>query len=394
MAPRPCTPKRLCALICIITTLLLLAWALRISDLQVIPPSSAVPAELTEPQQRRQQLMKQEQQHPQHHQQQHQQQGRVEEAGSEDAPVPSDHGAGRSPEPTAARHRPPGGTQHTRAPPGRPPERGQRHTTPGARRPLPARPLRGYVGVPHGEPLRLRCGDCALVSSSGQMLGTGAGRDIDGAECVWRMNNAVLAPRYRDDVGARASVRVVSHTSVPLLARAAAAFFGNGSDNTQGNATYVVWGPRRNMQRDPPGTVYRTLLALKSRFPWAQIFTLTDEQMQRCDEIFKNETGKDRLKSGAYLSTGWFTMVLAMEVCDSIHVYGMIDDAYCSRPNARTVPYHYYDPQGRNECSEYAVHERARTGAHRFFTEKAVFGRWAKHHRIAFSHPTWPTPPA
>ncbi|XP_061406342.1 LOW QUALITY PROTEIN: alpha-N-acetylgalactosaminide alpha-2,6-sialyltransferase 3-like [Lethenteron reissneri] len=252
------------------------------------------------------------------------------------------------------------------------------------------RPLPSYIGVPRGEPLRLRCGDCALVSSSGQMLGTGAGRDIDGAECVWRMNNAVLAPRYRADVGARASVRVVSHTSVPLLARAAAAFFGNGSDNTQGNATYVIWGPLKNMQRDPPGPVYRKILDLKSRFPWARIFTLTDEQMQRCDEMFKNETGKDRLKSGAYLSTGWFTMVLAMEVCDSIHVYGMIDDAYCSRPDHRTVPYHYYQPNGSTECEEYSRQEHARGGTHRFVTEKAVFGRWAAQRNVRFSHPEWP----
>ncbi|XP_078459329.1 alpha-N-acetylgalactosaminide alpha-2,6-sialyltransferase 3-like [Lampetra planeri] len=252
------------------------------------------------------------------------------------------------------------------------------------------RPLPSYIGVPRGEPLRLRCGDCALVSSSGQMLGTGAGRDIDGAECVWRMNNAVLAPRYRDDVGARASVRVVSHTSVPLLARGAAAFFGNGSDNTQGNATYVIWGPLKNMQRDPPGPVYRKILDMKSRFPWARIFTLTDEQMQRCDEMFKNETGKDRLKSGAYLSTGWFTMVLAMEVCDSIHVYGMIDDAYCSRPDHRTVPYHYYQPNGSTECQEYSRQEHGRGGTHRFVTEKAVFGRWAAQRNVRFSHPEWP----
>lgn len=36
-----------------------------------------------------------------------------------------------------------------------------------------------------------------------------------------------------------------------------------------------------------------------------------------------------RMKTGAFLSTGFFTMILAIEMCDSIHVYGMIDDSYC-----------------------------------------------------------------
>lgn len=36
-----------------------------------------------------------------------------------------------------------------------------------------------------------------------------------------------------------------------------------------------------------------------------------------------------RMKTGAFLSTGFFTMILAIDMCDSIHVYGMIDDNYC-----------------------------------------------------------------
>lgn len=44
-----------------------------------------------------------------------------------------------------------------------------------------------------------------------------------------------------------------------------------------------------------------------------------------------------RMKSGTYLSTGWFTMVLAMELCEQIHIFGMISDGYCryGRPQGR-----------------------------------------------------------
>lgn len=35
------------------------------------------------------------------------------------------------------------------------------------------------------------------------------------------------------------------------------------------------------------------------------------------------------MKTGAFLSTGFFTMILAIDMCDSIRVYGMVDDGYC-----------------------------------------------------------------
>lgn len=36
-----------------------------------------------------------------------------------------------------------------------------------------------------------------------------------------------------------------------------------------------------------------------------------------------------RMKSGSFLSTGWFTMILAMELCEQIYVFGMVSDSYC-----------------------------------------------------------------
>ncbi|KAJ8793454.1 hypothetical protein J1605_019288 [Eschrichtius robustus] len=95
-----------------------------------------------------------------------------------------------------------------------------------------------------------------------------------------------------------------------------------------------------------------------------------------------------RVQSGSYLSTGWFTFILAMDACYGIHVYGMINDTYCKTEGYRKVPYHYYE-QGRDECDEYFLHEHAPYGGHRFITEKKVFAKWAKKHRIIFTHPNW-----
>ncbi|XP_038600617.1 alpha-N-acetyl-neuraminyl-2,3-beta-galactosyl-1,3-N-acetyl-galactosaminide alpha-2,6-sialyltransferase isoform X2 [Tachyglossus aculeatus] len=211
-------------------------------------------------------------------------------------------------------------------------------------------PLRfqGYSSVPDGKPLvRSPCGRCAVVSSSGQMLGSRRGPEIDRTECVLRMNQAPTAG-YEADVGNRSTLRVVSHTSVPLLLRNQSYFFGQSRETV-----YVVWGPGKHMSRVAGGSTYRTLLKVKEMYPGLQLYTLTDHMMTYCDEVFQNETGKNREKSPP------------------------------------SVPYHYFENGKLDECRMYLAHERAPRGAHRFITEKAVFSRWAKKRDIVFTHPSW-----
>ncbi|XP_025915451.1 alpha-N-acetyl-neuraminyl-2,3-beta-galactosyl-1,3-N-acetyl-galactosaminide alpha-2,6-sialyltransferase isoform X1 [Apteryx rowi] len=197
--------------------------------------------------------------------------------------------------------------------------------------------FQGYSRVPDGKPLvRAPCRRCALVSSSGQMLGSRLGKAIDGEECVLRMNHAPTRG-YEEDVGVRSTIRVVSHTSVPLLLRNQPYFFKQSQETV-----YIVWGPTKKMSREKAGPTYRALLKVMEKYPSLQIYTLTEQKMAYCDDVFQNETGKNRMKSGSFLSTGWFTMILAMELCEQILVFGMVNDNYCSfvlRPaGRRTTP--------------------------------------------------------
>uniref|UniRef100_A0A670JRK7 alpha-N-acetylneuraminyl-2,3-beta-galactosyl-1,3-N-acetylgalactosaminide6-alpha-sialyltransferase n=1 Tax=Podarcis muralis TaxID=64176 RepID=A0A670JRK7_PODMU len=254
---------------------------------------------------------------------------------------------------------------------------------------LPAGPgaaqFEGYISVPDGKPLaRVPCRQCAVVSSSGQMLGSRSGKEIDEKECVLRMNQAPTQG-YEEDVGGRSTIRVVSHTSIPLLLRNQSYFFKQSRDTI-----YVIWGPTRLMSREKVGLVYRTLLKVKEMYPSLHLYTLTDQMMVHCDELFLLETGKNRMKSGSFLSTGWFTMVLAMELCEQIFVFGMVSENYCRDRIQPTVPYHYFEKGELDECKMYLTHERAPHGGHRFITEKAVFSRWAKKRNIVFTHPSWP----
>ncbi|XP_018590154.1 alpha-N-acetylgalactosaminide alpha-2,6-sialyltransferase 3 [Scleropages formosus] len=247
----------------------------------------------------------------------------------------------------------------------------------------PSKAHSGYVSIPDQEPLKLYCDVCSVVSSSGQMLGRLAGPEIDSASCVWRMNNAPTRG-FERDVGRRTTLRVVSHTSVPLLLQRQQHFFGQANDTV-----YVIWGPLRNMRRDGKGIVYNMLRQVMDSYPQARIFVTTEERMNYCDRVFKEETGKDRIQSGSYLSTGWFTLILAKDMCKEIRVYGMINNTYCRTVGYKKVPYHYYEAGSRDECAEYLLHESAPYGGHRFITEKSVFAKWAKVHPMKFFHPTW-----
>ncbi|XP_005293516.3 alpha-N-acetyl-neuraminyl-2,3-beta-galactosyl-1,3-N-acetyl-galactosaminide alpha-2,6-sialyltransferase isoform X1 [Chrysemys picta bellii] len=242
----------------------------------------------------------------------------------------------------------------------------------------------GYSRVPDGKPLvRAQCRQCALVSSSGQMLGSRLGKEIDQMECVLRMNQAPTNG-YEEDVGTKSTIRVVSHTSIPLLLRNQSYFFKQSWETI-----YIVWGPMRKMSREKGGLTYRILQEMKEMYPSLQIYTLTERMMAYCDEVFQVETGKNRMKSGSFLSTGWFTMILAMELCEQIFVFGMVSDSYCREKNHPRVPYHYFEKGKLDECRMYLAHERAPRGGHRFITEKTVFSHWAKTRNIVFNHTSW-----
>ncbi|KAF7696816.1 alpha-N-acetylgalactosaminide alpha-2,6-sialyltransferase 6 [Silurus meridionalis] len=243
----------------------------------------------------------------------------------------------------------------------------------------------GYIPVFGNKSLTLHCSQCALVTSSSHVLGTGAGAEIDHAECVIRMNDAPTAG-FEADVGNKTSLRVVAHSSVIRLVRKPQEFL-----NCSDCPSVIFWGPPTKIGRDAKGTLYRLIHRAAMTYTNLTTFAVTPSKMRKFDTLFYKETGRDRQKSQSWLSTGWFTMVIAIEICDNIKVYGMVPPNYCGRhPQPKRMPYHYYKPRGPDECVTYLTNERGRRGNHhRFITEKQVFSRWAKLYNISFVHPTW-----
>ncbi|XP_072560464.1 alpha-N-acetylgalactosaminide alpha-2,6-sialyltransferase 5 isoform X4 [Paramormyrops kingsleyae] len=241
----------------------------------------------------------------------------------------------------------------------------------------------------HTEPLNMHCRTCALVTSSGQLIGGGRGREIDSAECVIRMNDAPTQD-YQRDVGDRTSLRVVAHSSMQRVLHGRRELL-NGSRDT----VFIFWGPSAYMRRDGKGLVYNNLRLVKQVLPELRVYIISRQKMLQFDELFKRETGKDRKMSNSWLSTGWFTVAIALELCDRINIYGMVSPDHCREPLHPSVPYHYYEPAGTDECTMYVSHEGGRRGSHhRFLTEKRVFASWACIFDIHFYQPEWsPEPP-
>lgn len=160
--------------------------------------------------------------------------------------------------------------------------------------------------------LDINCSQCALVSSSGQMLGAGAGEEIDKIGCVIRMNNAPTKG-FEKDVGRRTTVRVVSHTSVPLLVKNEQYYFQQSAE-----ITYVFWGPERNMRQDGKGHIFNALLKMAKKYPNVRMYAVTKDKIDYCDGVFQNETGKNRYGMSLTHLTQFNSLVVQIE---SVAIY-------------------------------------------------------------------------
>ncbi|XP_005346105.1 alpha-N-acetylgalactosaminide alpha-2,6-sialyltransferase 6 isoform X2 [Microtus ochrogaster] len=241
-----------------------------------------------------------------------------------------------------------------------------------------------YFPILGNKTLPSRCNQCVIVTSSSHLLGTKLGPEIERAECTIRMNDAPTTG-YSADVGNKTTFRIVAHSSVFRVLRKPQEFV-----NRTPETVFIFWGPPNKMQK-PQGSILRVIQRAGLAFPNMEAYAVSPARMQQFDDLFRGETGKDREKSHSWLSTGFFTMVIAVELCDHVHVYGMVPPDYCSqRPRLQRMPYHYYEPKGPDECVTYIQNEHSRKGNHhRFITEKRVFSSWAQLYGITFSHPSW-----
>uniref|UniRef100_A0A669CE53 ST6 N-acetylgalactosaminide alpha-2,6-sialyltransferase 6 n=1 Tax=Oreochromis niloticus TaxID=8128 RepID=A0A669CE53_ORENI len=196
------------------------------------------------------------------------------------------------------------------------------------------------------EIMTMQCHNCAFLTSSGHILGSGVGDEIDHTECVICINDAPTTG-YESDVGGHSSVSYVFRNPNEFLRR------------TDSHSVIIFWGPPYKIRKDPKAAFYGSLQRVSMTYRNISYLTVTPSKMLTFDDLFLRETGYDQ---------------------DQSH----------STPGIKKVRYHYYDRWWVNECATYFQHENRRSqGQHRFITEKRLFARWAKQYNITFTHPRW-----
>ncbi|XP_038055706.1 alpha-N-acetylgalactosaminide alpha-2,6-sialyltransferase 3-like [Patiria miniata] len=237
-----------------------------------------------------------------------------------------------------------------------------------------------YKSMVDLQPLDFHCNTCALVSSSGQLLHQRAGRQIDSHSCILRMN---VAPTkgFEVDVGFKTTIRIICFISTLGLKTKASELL-TGAQQAE---RYLFWGLNTPKHKE---ALKRVQMLAKGYD--AEFYSLDDAGETEAVRLFESETGKDRAKTNSWLSTGWFTMMLAIDMCEEIHVYGMVPDDHCRKYSHKPVRYHYWQTSwGPSECDHYKANEYTKKGGHRFLTEKAIFQRWAMKYNITFHNPGW-----
>ncbi|XP_071953502.1 alpha-N-acetylgalactosaminide alpha-2,6-sialyltransferase 3-like [Antedon mediterranea] len=245
----------------------------------------------------------------------------------------------------------------------------------------------GYVALPGLEPLSLQCSECAFVTSSGRLQGEGAGEEIDEAPCVIRMN-AAPTNGYEKDVGRKTTFRIIGHRNFPRMMNSEEKRkYHLVNATTKSDNIVLVWlyavdfNPKRNPAR-------RWASAMAQKYRTTNFYMANYKTMTENEEIFTAELGVSRKEANTWLTTGWNSMLFALDVCKKVTVYGMIYEDFCKEhPNDQKY-YHYFD-HVQHECKYYAVSENKLSTGHKFVTEKAVFARWAETHNITFKYPSW-----
>ncbi|CAL8238564.1 unnamed protein product [Lota lota] len=151
-----------------------------------------------------------------------------------------------------------------------------------------------------------RCRSCAVVGNSGNLKGSYYGRIIDSNDLVIRMNQAPTQG-FEDDVGARTTHHLMYPESAINL----------------GPNTSLVLIPFKTLDLQwlinafTTGTVQQTY-----RRVMARIQANREKVMIYSPEFMKYAYDNWLDKHGRYPSTGFFSLMFALHICDEVSVFG------------------------------------------------------------------------
>ncbi|XP_077977575.1 alpha-N-acetylgalactosaminide alpha-2,6-sialyltransferase 5-like [Glandiceps talaboti] len=182
--------------------------------------------------------------------------------------------------------------------------------------------LHGYVAIADSQKHleHRQCGECAIVSSSGRILGQNAAGEIDRTDCVMRMNNAPVKG-YEHEVGRRTTIRVISFASIGGF-DPSALFHPSTSPGI-----VIFWVSLEQLSLDYNSSAFYTISEYQKSFSHIKFYIFTNEKLYEMQSRYEKETS---YKIGhIWASTGWFTVMFSLEICDKITIHGMSNPSFC-----------------------------------------------------------------
>lgn len=230
-----------------------------------------------------------------------------------------------------------------------------------------------FTGTPAKIPLNAT-NKIAVVGSSGNLLTHRNGGLIDDCDMVIRMN-AAPTRNFEPHVGSKTTIRIVAHNAVN----------SNLAGMCRGLRYLVIWGAEQHYV-----SILPRVRELKRKFPSLTIYRLSQEAMKLNDEEFEVQTGVNRLASGAWLSTGWFALYLALNLLDieestpaTAHIDKIVMGiGFGCAERIAGANYHYWEKTVK-EAGYMMQNQQARKG-HRFLTEMQIFEKWCQSYPLVF----------
>ncbi|KAI8508331.1 hypothetical protein Bbelb_134300 [Branchiostoma belcheri] len=190
---------------------------------------------------------------------------------------------------------------------------------------------------------------CAVVGSSGILMNSRCGNEIDSSDFVIRFNMAPVGGRFRADVGSKVDIVTVNGDSIR-----------SRYDKLETNisrtmfTTYVRQYNKNTLLWSVPFTseahtayVLRTYQVLKKAgAPQAVVFA--NPGYMACTNTYWRQRGFTRAPR---LSTGMFLTSAALQFCEEVYLYGFwpfpVDTA------GNVLPYHYYSKGQRGRLNKW-----------------------------------------
>ncbi|XP_035693998.1 beta-galactoside alpha-2,6-sialyltransferase 2-like isoform X2 [Branchiostoma floridae] len=189
---------------------------------------------------------------------------------------------------------------------------------------------------------------CAAVMSSGAMLGSRLGKDIDSHDAVLRYNSAPTK-RYQSDVGSKTTLRLMNSQVVVKQSK-----YHWFTDPRYRNVTMVLWDPMSyggtmaEWYKKPDFNLFPAYEKRRRASPREHLYIMDPRYLWELWEVLHRNTREKIVRNVP--SSGFMGIHLLLSLCDTVDVYEYV-------PSKReTQRCHYYGEEMDIACTYGAYH--------------------------------------